>query len=105
MKDYGLVSIITASYNSAEWIGKTIESVIAQSYPNWELLITDDGSHDSTVEVVNSYIEKDSRIKLFRLNENQGAGVARNNSISKSSGKYLAFLDSDDMWIDRKSVV
>lgn len=98
----GLVSIITTTYNSAEFIGRTIETVLAQSYQKWELVITDDCSSDASCEIVSSYAAKDDRIKLFRLSENGGPGTSRNYSISKSSGQYIAFLDSDDGWLPDK---
>ena len=97
-----IVSIITASFNSEKYISKTIESIINQSYTNWELLITDDYSTDNTIEIIESYKKKDSRIKIFKLEKNSGAAVARNNSINNSKGKYLAFLDSDDLWESNK---
>ena len=93
-----LVSIITPSYNSARFIAETIESVLTQTYQNWELLITDDCSNDNTVSIVRKYCEKDPRIKLFVLEHNSGAAIARNNSIKQAKGKYIAFLDSDDIW-------
>lgn len=93
-----LVSIITPCYNSAAYIGQMIESIQAQTYNNWELLITDDCSTDNSKEVVMSYADKDSRIKYFELKQNSGAGIARNNSIEKASGRFIAFCDSDDMW-------
>lgn len=95
-----LVSIIMPTYNSEYTIEESIQSVLDQTYPNWELLITDDHSTDGTVEAVVSF--NDSRIKLFRLNENSGAGVARNNSIRNATGRYIAFLDSDDIWDPNK---
>ena len=76
-----LVSIITPSYNSQAYISQTIESILAQTYSKWELLITDDCSTDQTIEIIKSYQKKDIRIRLFLLDKNQGAGVARNNSI------------------------
>lgn len=97
-----LVSIIMPSYNSSKYISQSIESVIAQNYTNWELLITDDCSSDNTREIVKSYIEKDNRIKLFCLEQNSGAGVARNNSIKEAKGRFIAFLDSDDRWKPNK---
>lgn len=93
----GLVSIITPSFNSAEFISETINSVLRQSYSNWELLITDDGSTDETIAIINQFSDKDHRVKVFRQ-ENAGPAKARNNSIEKATGQYLAFLDSDDMW-------
>ncbi|MGP1620905.1 MAG: glycosyltransferase family 2 protein [Candidatus Cryptobacteroides sp.] len=93
-----LVSIITPCYNSAKYIGQMIESVQSQTYTNWELLITDDCSTDNSKEIIDSYIKSDPRIKYFKLNTNSGAGIARNNSIEKAVGRYIAFCDSDDMW-------
>lgn len=98
MKDYGLVSIITPAYNSASFISETIESIMAQTYTNWELLITDDSSTDRTREVVEEYARKDNRIHYFRLAENEGPGAARNNSIEAAKGRFIAFCDSDDRW-------
>ena len=72
-----LVSIITPTYNSADFIADTIECILAQTYQNWELLITDDCSSDNTVEIVLSYAQKDKRIRLFRLETNSGGGVSR----------------------------
>ena len=97
-----LVSIIMPSYNSSKFIAASIESVIAQTYKNWELLITDDCSKDNTVEIVQQYVDNDERIKLFCLRENSGAGVARNNSIKQAKGRWIAFLDSDDLWSPHK---
>lgn len=100
--DYGLVSIITPTFNSEKYIKETIQSVINQTYQNWELLITDDCSTDNTIEIIMSYCELDKRIKLFKLNKNSGAGTARNNSIKEAQGEYMAFLDSDDLWLPYK---
>jgi glycosyltransferase involved in cell wall biosynthesis len=86
------------SYNSEKYISESIESVRSQTYSNWELLITDDCSSDNTTNVVESFISNDKRIKLFALSSNSGAGVARNNSIKIASGRFIAFLDSDDLW-------
>ncbi len=102
MADYGLVSIITPSYNSAGFIAETINSILSQTYTNWELLITDDCSSDESCQVIRSYAAKDARIQLFLLNENSGAGVARNNSIKNARGRFLAFCDSDDRWYPGK---
>ena len=93
-----LVSIITPSYNSQAYISQTIESIQAQTYSHWELLITDDCSTDQTIDIIKGYQKGDSRIKLFLLHKNQGAGVARNNSIKEANGRYIAFCDSDDQW-------
>lgn len=97
-----LVSIITPSYNSAKFIGKTIDSVISQTYKNWEMIIIDDCSTDSSAEFIKTYEEKDSRIKLVQLKENSGAAVARNIGIQLAQGRFIAFLDSDDSWLPEK---
>lgn len=102
MQDFGLVSIITATYNSSRFVVETIESILAQTYTHWELLITDDGSTDDTLSVVQSYMAKDDRIKLFCLDKNSGAGVARNHSIAQAQGRFIAFCDSDDCWLPEK---
>lgn len=102
MKDYGLVSIITPSFNCAEFIEKTIKSISVQTYRNWELLITDDCSTDNSCEIIERFASEDSRIKLYRLSHNSGAGIARNNSIEKASGRFIAFCDSDDRWYPDK---
>lgn len=93
-----LVSIITPSFNSSKFIQQTIDSILAQTYTNWELLITDDCSSDDSREIVLRYAANDSRIKLLTLKENSGAGAARNNSIKAAKGRYIAFCDSDDRW-------
>lgn len=97
-----LVSIITPTYNCSEHISETIKSIQAQTHCNWELLITDDCSTDQTTDIIVTYQKTDNRIKLFLLNNNQGAGSARNNSIKKASGRYIAFCDSDDQWKSNK---
>lgn len=95
-----LVSIITPSYNSSKFIEETIASVQAQTYSHWEMLITDDGSTDNSFEIIKEICKKDSRVKLFSI-KNAGPAVARNNSIKHAKGKYLAFLDSDDLWMPK----
>lgn len=102
MHDFGLVSIITPSYNCAAYIGETIESILTQTYQHWELLITDDCSSDNSRDVTNEYAAKDPRIKLLSIEKNSGAGVARNNSIKHARGRYIAFCDSDDRWYPEK---
>lgn len=102
MINYGLVSIISSSYNSSRFISQTIESILSQTYTNWELLITDDCSTDNTREIVASYQRKDPRIRLFQLKENSGPGVARNHSIEMAKGRFVAFCDSDDWWYPEK---
>lgn len=93
-----LVSIITPTYNCGEYIAKTIESVIAQTFTNWEMIIVDDCSTDDTCRIVLDYFSKDSRIKYFCLETNSGAAVARNTALQMANGRWIAFLDSDDLW-------
>ena len=97
-----LVSIITPSYNSSAFIKETIESVLAQSYPHWEMIIVDDKSKDESVHVIKQYVEDDPRIQLICLTQNHGAAEARNTAIKRAAGKYIAFLDSDDIWVPTK---
>ncbi|MBR5227169.1 MAG: glycosyltransferase family 2 protein [Clostridia bacterium] len=94
--DNKLVSIIMPTYNCAKFIKRTIESVLAQTYDNWELCIADDCSKDDTEEVVKAF--NDNRIKYYKLETNQGAAMARNKAMEMATGKYMAFLDSDDIW-------
>ena len=97
-----LVSIITPSYNSAKFIKQCIESVIAQTYINWEILIVDDCSRDDSCLVIKKLATQEERIKYFLLDENIGAVEARNVAIRQAKGKYIAFLDSDDLWEPQK---
>lgn len=100
--DKYLVSIITPTHNSAKFVEKTISGILAQTYSNWELLITDDCSTDDTCAILESFVNLDSRIKLFKLDKNAGAGVARNHSIENAQGRFIAFCDSDDLWYPEK---
>lgn len=102
MQDYGLVSIITPSWNCVNFICETIESIQAQTYPHWELLIQDDCSTDGTDKVVGSLAEVDCRIKYVRNEKNFGAAVTRNKALCRAQGKWIAFLDSDDLWMSDK---
>jgi glycosyltransferase involved in cell wall biosynthesis len=97
-----LISIITPNYNCEHYIGQAIESVLAQTCVNWEMLIIDDCSTDGSYEKALEYAVKDSRIKLYRMEKNGGAARARNKAIELSKGEYLAFLDSDDLWFPDK---
>ncbi|MBD5233348.1 MAG: glycosyltransferase family 2 protein [Bacteroidales bacterium] len=97
-----LVSIITPTYNCASFIGRTIECVLRQTYTNWELLIVDDCSSDETKEIVKDFVQRDSRIKYFKLDSKSGTAIARNHALSLASGHYIAFLDSDDLWVENK---
>ena len=98
----GLVSIITPTYNCGRFIGETIDSVLAQTYSNWEMIIVDDRSTDDTEAVVRKYMEQDNRIKYTLLDVNSGAAVARTKAMKLAEGQYMAFLDSDDLWTPDK---
>jgi teichuronic acid biosynthesis glycosyltransferase TuaG len=97
-----LVSIITPSWNVERLIGETIESVQAQTLGDWELLIADDCSTDKTAAVVESYAAKDPRVHLIRQPRNGGPALARQAAIEKAQGRFIAFLDSDDLWLPAK---
>lgn len=97
-----LVSIIMPSYNCGKYVEETIRSVQAQTYKNWEIIFVDDCSTDGTVKRVSELREKDSRIKLFQNKFNSGAAVSRNNALCEAKGRWIAFLDSDDLWEPEK---
>ncbi len=97
----GLVSIVMPSYNTAKYIAESIQSVLNQTYKDWELLIVDDCSTDNTDEVVKPFLT-DSRIKYFTNEHNSGAAVSRNKAMREAQGEWLAFLDSDDLWLPTK---
>lgn len=96
-----LVSIIMPSYNTAKYIEESIKSVLVQTYTNWELIIVDDCSTDNTDEIVRSFLS-DDRIKYFKHEKNSGAAVSRNKALREAKGKWIAFLDSDDLWLPEK---
>lgn len=93
-----LVSIVMPAYNCAHYIGETIQSVLVQTYEDWELLIVDDQSTDNTPKVVDEFATQDDRIRYIELEKNSGVAVARNRGIEEARGNYIAFLDSDDLW-------
>lgn len=95
-----LVSIIMPNYNGASFLDATIQSVVNQTYENWELIIVDDLSTDDSCQIVENI--GDSRILLYKLKENQGAAVARNTAIKMAKGQFIAFLDNDDLWSAEK---
>ncbi len=97
-----LVSIITPTYNCARFIAETIESVQAQTYSTWEMIIVDDCSTDNTAEIVSKYAESDPRVKYHCLDLNSGAAVARTTAMMLAEGQYMAFCDSDDLWMPDK---
>ncbi len=101
MKNNDLVSIVMPSYNTARYIEETIKSVLGQTYPFWELIIVDDCSTDSTDEVVKQFLS-DERIKYLKNEKNSGAAVSRNYALRMAKGKWIAFLDSDDLWEPQK---
>lgn len=96
-----LVSIIMPSYNTAQYISESIRSVQMQTYTNWELLIVDDNSTDDTDHVVKEYLA-DKRIRYLKNDHNSGAALSRNKALRESKGRWIAFLDSDDLWIPEK---
>lgn len=102
MQGYGLVSIITPNWNCANLILETIRSVKAQTYPNWEIIIVDDCSTDNSNKVVESYMAEDGRIRFLKNDKNFGAALSRNYALREAKGRWIAFLDSDDLWEPKK---
>ena len=101
----GLVSIITPLYNAEQYIGETIQSVLNQTYKDWEMIIVDDASTDHGIEIVRQYsdsLRTAHRIKLMENHKNLGVARSRNRAIRKAKGQYIAFLDSDDLWMYEK---
>ena len=96
------VSIIIPNYNSEKFIEDSINSVISQTYDNWEMIIVDDCSSDNSQHKILSLANKDTRIKTILLKKNVGAAEARNIALRKANGNYIAFLDSDDLWNNEK---
>lgn len=97
-----LISIIIPLYNGERFIEQTIKSVLAQTYENWEVIVVDDLSTDSSIEIIKKYVQKDKRIRFYILSEKGGASIARNKAILEAKGDYIAFLDSDDVWKPNK---
>ena len=93
-----LVSIITPSYNSSQFVEECVSSVFSQTYQHWEMIIVDDYSEDNSRVIISELADKDKRIKSIFLEKNVGAAEARNVAIRQAKGKYIAFLDSDDLW-------
>lgn len=96
------VSIITPTYNSARYIDSTIASVTQQTFADWELLLVDDGSTDTTIDLIGEWQERDPRVRLLRNERNLGPGPTRNRGVEYSRGRYVAYLDSDDIWLPDK---
>lgn len=93
-----LVSVITPLYNAAQFLEKTLESVRSQSYQNWEHILVDDFSTDTSLALATAAAQKDQRIKIIALDQNKGAAHARNLATDNAQGTYIAFLDADDLW-------
>src|SRR5262249_23306047 len=96
-----VVSIIMPAYNAGKYIADSIQSVLAQTYSDWELIVVDDGSADNTASIVQQFVTRDSRINYF-FQENGRLGKARNTGIKEARGALIAFLDSDDLWLETK---
>lgn len=94
------VSIVVPVFHAEKYMEETMDCVLAQTYTDWELLLVVDGSTDPTVEVIRKYIEKkqETRIRLFIQEENRGAALARNRGVKEATGRYIAYLDADDLW-------
>ncbi|HSI71136.1 MAG TPA: glycosyltransferase family 2 protein [Gillisia sp.] len=102
MENAPLVSVIMPAYNSADFIGEAIESVLAQTWNNWELLVIDDASTDGTVKIVKEYSSKHPNIIILKNSTNLGTGSSRNKGIKAATGRFIAFLDADDLWMPGK---
>jgi teichuronic acid biosynthesis glycosyltransferase TuaG len=98
----GLVSVIMAAFNSTETLAESVQSVLSQTYRNWELLIVDDASTDDTLSIARRFEGQDERIRVIPLDQNSGVANARNVGIRNARGQFLAFLDSDDIWLPEK---
>lgn len=96
------VSIITPTYNCARFITETIKSVQSQTFTDWEMIISDDCSTDGTYKVIEPYLQSDNRVKYICNEKNSGAAVTRNNALRIAKGRWIAFLDSDDLWMPEK---
>ena len=102
MKKNLKVSIITPIYNCEKFLPKTIECVINQTYTDWEMLLVDDCSPDNSAKIIKKYAKDDNRIKYFKLDKNSGAAIARNKALEESKGRFIAYLDADDLWKSEK---
>ena len=102
MESQPLVSVIMPSYNAERFIAESIESVLRQTYTNWELVVTDDCSTDRTPQIVQSYCEKDARIRFAVAKQHSGIAGTRNQCLERAQGRFVAFLDNDDLWLPEK---
>ena len=111
MEYHIFVSFVLTSYNYSKYICSAVDSILEQTYSNWELIVVDDGSEDNSVEIIKSYCEKDNRIKLFTHNDNKNKGLCESIKlgISKAGGEWIAFLESDDYirrdYLEQKIVI
>lgn len=96
------MSIVTASFNSGRFISETYNSILAQDYTDWEWIVTDDCSTDDTIDLLDGMAASDSRLKVIKNSVNLGAGLSRNKAMSKASGRFIAFIDADDLWDPQK---
>ncbi len=96
------VSVIIPTYNASKYISYTLKSVLTQTFNNYEVVIVDDGSTDNTVEIISEFLKVDNRLKLYEINNTGLPSKVRNYGFSKAKGKYIAFLDSDDIWLPKK---
>jgi glycosyltransferase involved in cell wall biosynthesis len=97
MVESGLVSIVTASYNMGNYLPQTVESVLAQTYQDFEMIVVDDGSQDNTPEVMEKYLDN-PKIRYIRLARNRGQTVAKNRGLAEAKGRFIGFVDSDNLW-------
>ena len=99
-----MISIVTPVYNAAAFIRQTIEMVQSQTYTDWELILVDDCSKDNSCEIIEEYLKEkpDERIRLMKKEKNEGAALSRNRGIKEAKGRYIAFLDADDVWLSHK---
>lgn len=96
------VTIVMPCYNCSRFLDKALCSVLAQTYKNWEVIIVDDCSTDNSASIAQSFVEASSRIRLIKLKKNSGAAISRNIAIKAAAGRFIAFLDSDDLWMPEK---
>ena len=101
-RNRNLISVIMAAYNAEKTIEKAIQSVLEQTYAEWELIVVNDCSKDRTLEIVNSLLESDTRIRLINNDKNSGVSITRKNGLACASGEWIAILDSDDFWLPDK---
>ena len=102
MRSVGKVSVIMPAYNAAEFLEQSVFSVLSQSYKDWELIIVDDHSTDATLKIANKAAQTDERIRILQNTKNEGAAISRNKAIKAASGRFMAFLDADDLWKPEK---